>query len=99
MKFLKDIKSQEKSVVSYMIKRLYYCERKRCGVIEVACKGDASKIRNELIPFLELLVKIKDMLNSDKPFPVVTTVAAPEYNVYLIEDFVEMLKMVNPIFE
>jgi hypothetical protein len=99
MKFLKDLKSQGKSVVPYMIKSFSYCKYKMCGVIEVACKGDASKIRNELIPLLELSVKIKAMLNSDQPVPVVTTVASPDYDVYSIDDFVEMLKMVNPVIE
>jgi hypothetical protein len=39
------------------------------------------------------------MLNSDKPFPVVTTVACPDYDVYSTEDFIEMMKMVNPILD
>jgi hypothetical protein len=99
MKFLKECKGMQKSVVPYMIKRLYYCPDKMCGVIEVACKGDAYKIRNELIPLLELPVKIKAMLYSDQPFPVVTTVACADYDVYSIEDFVDMLKMVNPVVE
>jgi hypothetical protein len=99
LQFLKAIRKQQKSVVDYMIKSVSYCKDKMCAVIEVAAKGDASKIRNEMIPFLELPVKIKAMLNSDKPFPVVTTVACPDYDVYSIEDFIEMMKMVNPILD
>ncbi len=100
LQFLKETrKKQQQSVVDYMIKSVSYCKDKMCAVIEVAGKGDASKIRNELIPFLQLPVKIKAMLNSDKPFPVVTTVACPDYDVYSTEDFIEMMKMVNPILD
>jgi hypothetical protein len=99
MKLLREIKGKQQTVVPYMIKRLYYCEAKMCGVIEVACKGDAYKIRNELIPLLELSVKIKAMLNTDEPFPVVTTLASPDYDAYSMQDFVEMIKMVNPVVE
>jgi hypothetical protein len=43
------------------------------GIIEVGPEGDASKFRNLVAPFLNLSIKVKALLKSDKPQPVVTT--------------------------
>ncbi len=93
--FIKQVRSAKQPVTPYFIKRMHYCQAKMCGVIEVAPQGDVARFRNEVIPFLDLPIKIKALLKSDM-MPVVKTFASQTYEVYSSEDYIEFLKMVHP---
>jgi hypothetical protein len=97
--FLQGKRERNEDVTPYVVKCMYYSEEMMCGVIEVASLGDVVKFREEVIPFLDLTIRITSLLRSDKSFPVVAMFGSQFYNIFPTERIVEMLKMLHPVFE
>lgn len=97
--FLQGKRERNEDVTPYVVKCMYYCEDMMCGVIEVASIGDVVKFRDDVIPFLELTIRITALLRNDKSFPVVAMFASQFYDIFPTERILEMLKMLHPVFE
>ncbi len=80
--FLQGKRDRNEDVTPYVVKCMYYCEDMMCGVIEVASIGDVVKFRDDVIPFLQLTIRITGLLRTDKSFPVVTMFASQFSDIF-----------------
>ena len=95
--FLEDYQSIDSNIRPVCILRIYYDTDVRCRVIEVGAEASAEKLRDLLIPRLELPLKLKAAIKSDSQTPIVRCFVPNIYNTYSEEQYLKFLVWANPI--
>jgi hypothetical protein len=97
--FLKLLKEAKEQVTPFLIQRIYYSNELLCGIIEVVPEADVTIFRDRVIPMLDLPIKLKALVHTDRRIPVVSAFTPQVYQAYTPAEYVELLKMVNPLLE
>jgi hypothetical protein len=97
--FLRLLKSNNEPVVPFLIQRIYYNQELSCGIIEVGSNTDAATLRDRFIPILEIPIVLKALVKTDNRIPVVSAFTPQVYQAYSTDEYVDLMKIVNPILE
>jgi hypothetical protein len=99
IRFLKSLRDQGEPAAAFLMSRLSFDHDLGCGIIEVQQEVDVGNFRDRLVPLLRLTTKLKALIKADHKVPIMTAFAPAIYQGYENNDYVDLLKLVNPILE
>jgi hypothetical protein len=91
--FLKRLREQGEPLQTFLLHHL------ACGIIEVGEDADIGLFRNQVIPEMALSTKLKALVRADHKVPIITAFAPTIYQGYENNNYVNLLKLVNPLLE
>ncbi len=95
--FLRALGAQNEPLQPFLLQKIYYHTEVFCGVIEVTEEGDAALFRDLVIPTLDLPIRLHALIKTDGRVPILSTFTPQVYHAYTTSDYVDLMKLVNPI--